>query len=110
MNSRYKDFYDIVFLSSVYEIDGPKLQQSLQNVLKQRGTRLQHNIYAAEFANAKEKQWQAFKKRIASDSELSFMEIMQQIKKFMLPVHEAMEAGKTFTAHWNKTSWLQKEF
>ena len=45
MNSRFKDFYDIVFLSGIYEIEGAKLQQSLFNVLRQRGTNLNRTIY-----------------------------------------------------------------
>lgn len=94
MNSRFKDFYDIVFLSGIYEIKGAKLQQSLFNVLRQRGTNLSRTIYTSNFVDEKQKQWQAFKNRIGSDSDLSFQDIMQRIKKFMLPVHEAIERGK----------------
>ena len=106
MNSRFKDFYDIVFLSGIYEIEGAKLQQSLFNVLRQRGTNLSRTIYTSNFVDEKQKQWQAFKNRIGSDSDLSFQDIMQRIKKFMLPVHEAIERGQKFSAYWNKASWI----
>lgn len=109
MNSRYKDFYDIVFLSSIYEIEGARLYQSLRKVLQRRGTRLSLNIYAPEFAASKERYWQAFKRRIASDSTLSFTDVMQRIKEFMLPVHEAIEHGEKFDAFWDKKAWISSK-
>ena len=104
-NSRYKDFYDIMYLSQTYKIDGAILQQALVHTFQRRGTKFSMNIYQPEYLNDKEKFWDAFKRRINSDSAIHFDEVIKQIQKFLLPVQNACEQHEVFKLHWNCNDW-----
>lgn len=104
-NSRYKDFYDVLYLSKCYEMDGNILQQALISTFQRRGTEFSKNIYEIGYLEGKEKLWSAFKRRINSDSMSSFAAVMDQIKMFMLPVQEACGEKIEFKKHWDGKGW-----
>lgn len=104
-NSRYKDFYDILFLSQSYEFDGETLQQALLHTFKRRGTKFSMNIYQTDYLEGKEKMWSAFKQRINSNSNIMFVEVMEKIRNFLLPVQQACEQERIFTLHWDRKNW-----
>ncbi len=75
-NSRYKDFYDILYLSQTHELDGTILQRALVGTFQRRGTEFSVNIYESDYLEGKEKLWNAFKQRIHSDISLSFTAVV----------------------------------
>ena len=104
-NSRYKDFYDIRCLSQMYELEGYVLQQALVNTFRRRGTVFSRGIYEPDYLQGKEKLWSAFEQRIHSDSIVPFVEVIDDIRRFLLPVQEACEQGTVFELHWDGKAW-----
>ena len=106
-NRRYKDFYDILYLSQTHELDGTILQRALVGTFQRRGTEFSVNIYESDYLEGKEKLWNAFKQRIHSDISLSFTAVIEQIKSFLLPVQDACEKKIEFKRHWDGKIWKE---
>lgn len=105
MNSRYKDFYDILFLSKIYKFDGSILQEALGKTFKQRQTNFTVKIYRSSYSQKKEGDWKAFLHRIQSEHLTSFEEVMTQIRKFLLPIQWYCRRGKIFAKQWDCNRW-----
>lgn len=88
--SRMKDFFDIDHISTYSEFDSSILMEALSITFKTRGTNLEDRktIFSDEFKsdNKKESQWKAFlnKSKILSDK--SFVDIVDNIEKFIEPI------------------------
>lgn len=105
LNSRMKDFYDIWGLSRKYPFDGGLLQQAITATCTRRKTAIRSDaeIFSDEFAERSEKiaQWSAFiKKGLIADASGSFVNVMADIRMFLLPVALASENRELFKGTW----------
>lgn len=88
--SRMKDFFDIDHISTYSAFDSSILLEALTITFKTRGTNLEDRktIFSEEFKtdNKKESQWKAFlnKSKILSDK--NFVDIVNNIEKFIKPI------------------------
>ncbi|MGC4234692.1 MAG: nucleotidyl transferase AbiEii/AbiGii toxin family protein [Niabella sp.] len=91
INSRMKDFYDVYHLLTTQDINMKTLEQSVKVTFKNRDTQLsaEHSIFSEAFRNdpARIKMWAAFLKKIKSDSNISFPEVMKVITEKLLPIY-----------------------
>lgn len=88
--SRMKDFFDIDHISTYSEFDSSILMEALSITFETRGTNLEDRktIFSEEFKTdiKKESQWKAFlnKNKILSDK--TFVDIVNNIEKFIEPI------------------------
>ena len=107
LNSRMKDFYDIYELSRSSNFDGTFLSEAIAQTFKHRNTEfsLCPIVFTDDFPLLPNKQiqWQAFQRRtgIANVPE-NFSVIVAAIKRFLLPVYEALVVKELFGAQWDK--------
>jgi predicted nucleotidyltransferase component of viral defense system len=89
INSRMKDFYDIWLLLREFEFQGKKLAEAIRLTFQKRGTNFPYEIVAftTEFADLKQAQWEAFRKRLKQDNlPTKFGEIASSVKGFLYPM------------------------
>ena len=104
-NSRYKDFYDIWQLSRTYQIHGETLKEAISQTFMDRYTEFNMTIYQPNFHTEKEKYWRSFLQRINAPINISFAEIMQELKAFLLPIHNSCIEQTPFHDQWDTTGW-----
>lgn len=95
LNSRIRDFYDMLFISRIREFNKADLIEAISKTFAKRNTKLgtEPIIFTENFINDKSKQtqWTAFLKRLsAHDMPESFVEVMKELKNFLLPVISPM--------------------
>jgi hypothetical protein len=93
LNSRMKDFYDIWLLSRTFEFRGELLEKAIQFTFGKRKSSYADEIIAfgETFAMEKQAQWAAFAKKLyLKDTPGVLVEIIVQIKTFILPVITAL--------------------
>ncbi len=91
LNSRMKDFYDIWSLSKQFSFQGKTLVEAIKLTLHQRNielSKLEISAFTDTFAQAKQIQWVAFRRRIQEQHiPEAFIQIIRQIKIFLsLPI------------------------
>lgn len=105
LNSRMKDFYDIWLLSQQFQFIGKQLAEAVRLTFERRNTMFpeEPDIFATAFAEQKQSQWSAFRKRLQQEHlPLSFAVIISDLKEFLLPLTEAVFAGGEMPGIWNK--------
>ena len=93
LRSRMKDFYDIWWMSRLFDFEGRRLTQAIQRTFEQRGTALPSEIevFTQPFIDAKKNQWMAFRKRLQQDHvPASFGEITAAVSRFLWPIVAAL--------------------
>ena len=105
VNSRMKDFYDVVMLADDIEFDGATLLQAIRLTNKARGTEtvalppvFQREFYVVDL---KTRQWTSFLQRSNMEAE-SFPEIGEKISAFLWPVYAALLNGSSFEGKWDR--------
>lgn len=100
--SRMKDFYDIYYLSGLFDFDGTVLREAIEKTLKHRSR--EHNPSAFEeildfqnnvFLNT---QWKSFEPAQAAG--LGFSEVLVQLNAFLKPVYQSILEGTDWEASW----------
>ncbi len=85
-----KDFFDIDHISAYSEFDSSILLEALSITFKTRGTNLEDRktIFSEEFKtdNKKESQWKAFLNKSKIFSDKTFVDIVNNIEKFIEPI------------------------
>ena len=110
MTSRMKDFYDIYYLSKMFDFDGRKLQEAIVETLQNRGTSYNRNSLQqiAGFVNDADMiaKWKRSLKDIKR-SDLSFEEVVETIVNFLKPVWDEIVDEEEFFGEWSKkqNSW-----
>jgi predicted nucleotidyltransferase component of viral defense system len=105
-NSRMKDFYDLTVISRKFSFRGVGLARAIKEVFMLRGLIPGPGSPTAlnpEFGNDKVKrtQWRAFLSRIVhSDDEKDFEKVIHELRRFLLPLVEAVRDGISFTGKW----------
>lgn len=100
--SRMKDFYDIYYLSGIFDFDGVVLKEAVDKTLKHRGR--EENPAAFEeirdfennvFLNT---QWKAFEP--AQSVGLEFSETLVRLETFLKPVYKSILENTDWAASW----------
>lgn len=111
--SRMKDFFDIYYLSSMFEFDGRTLQEAIWQTIQHRGTSYEVNSFQriGEFQNNSflVSQWTRFQPSIQMDLP-EFKSVIYRIQQFLQPVFEAAIHEREFFADWSseeKKWWEQ---
>lgn len=106
-NGRYKDFYDIYVLSSNYDLDGNELKYAIVETFTRRETGYDDIVaFEPEFTedSIRQGRWRAFIKKKKAMTKVEFAEAIEQSKKLLTPIVEAIKQNKEFDRQWNKES------
>lgn len=115
LTGRMKDFYDIYYLARTFDFDGAKLQEAIFETLQNRGTPYEKDSFKRVVLLADDedmkKKWKYFLKNIKDES-LEFALVIDEIKRFLEPVFDAITEKKKWQHSWDSlsTSWLQLQF
>lgn len=110
--SRMKDFFDIYYLSHLFDFDGRKLQEALFETLQHRGTAYEKDSMdrVKEFEESKflQELWKNFNPGARLETP-DFHSILMQIDRFLSPVYEAIITEKEFFCTWSskENSWKE---
>ncbi len=111
MTSRMKDFYDVYYLSDMFDFDGRKLQEAIFETLQNRGTPYSRDSLnkIEEFAKDAEMiaKWNYFLRTIKM-SELGFEKVISAIVCFLSPVWQAIVDEDELLKKWDKekNAWV----
>ena len=109
--SRMKDFYDIYYLSGIFNFNGTVLREAVEKTLKHRGRELNPVIFdeirefdSSTFLNT---QWRAFGP--AQSAGLEFSEALRRLEIFLKPVYESILEDSSWNADWLCTDkmWIK---
>ena len=102
--SRMKDFFDIYYLSSMFDFDGRKLQEAIWQTVQHRGTVYEANSFdriSAFGDNAfLSAQWTRFQPSMQVQLP-EFASILYRLKEFLQPVFEASIHEREFFMDWS---------
>lgn len=110
MTSRMKDFYDIYYLSNMFDFDGRKLQEAIYETLQNRGTTYSEDSLDKIKAFANDSQmiskWKLYL-RTMKMPELEFNVVIQNICEFLYPVWNAVVKEIDFCGEWkiSENNW-----
>lgn len=108
MTSRMKDFYDIYYLSNMFDFDGRKLQEAIFETLQNRGTSYSRDSLnqIAELANDAEMitKWNYFLRTIKM-SELDFAEVVDAMIHFLSPLWQSIIDEDELLKKWDKEKY-----
>lgn len=109
-NGRYKDFYDIYVLADRYKLDGAELKKAIIETFTHRGTGFDDIVaFDEDFTidATRQGRWKAFIKKKKALVKVEFEEIMELLKKLLLPIVDAIQNDKSFEMVWDKEekSW-----
>lgn len=111
MTSRMKDFYDIYYLSNMFDFDGRKLQEAIFETLQNRGTTYSRDSLdkIKEFANDAQmiSKWNLYLRTIKMP-ELEFKTVIESIYIFLEPVWDAIISEEELFETWDKNAgkWM----
>ena len=109
-NSRIKDFYDIWVIANEIEVGGGLLTEAINATFSARETSITKEpleIFQDEFTKDanKETQWKAFLNKNGLESELTFEELMSQLKSYLEIPYIALSEGEGFDKEWSVSDW-----
>ncbi len=108
--SRMKDFYDIYYLSGMFDFDGVVLSEALKKTLIYRNRVIPENaferILSFDQSSFLMTQWASFKP--AKETGLTLTEALTRINVFIRPVFESVVTEQPMTVHWisEKVEWI----
>lgn len=111
--SRMKDFFDICFLAGMFDFEGRKLQEAIQETLGHRGTNYDKDSFRRinRFKDNAFMQnlWGNYKKGIGNDCP-EFDKIVDQLTEFLEPIFEAIIGENEFFLFWSsrRQGWSQQ--
>lgn len=111
--SRMKDFYDIYYLSRLFEFDGRKLQEAMLQTLQHRGTVYERNsmekIKAFEENEFLQTLWKHFNPGPGLETP-DFHTVLSQIDGFIGPIYEKIVREEEFFGFWSvsQNGWITK--
>lgn len=104
LNSRIKDYFDLVILSRMYPFEGGVLVEAIRSTFQNRGTVVEANpvglteAYGADPARIV--QWRAFVRRSRIDSEWELEDVVEQVRRFSVPLLTSIAEGYPFDLRW----------
>lgn len=107
LTGRMKDFYDIYYLSQMFDFDGIKLQSAIEGTLRNRRTEYDKDSFKRVIALVEDEdmqvKWRYFLKTLRS-SDIEFAEVMKVIEKFLNPVWVAIVEKKMLSKTWKSVN------
>ncbi len=105
LNSRMKDFYDLVALSRACDFRGAVLAEAIRKTFTARNTSVPPDfdslIHALESDLNKQRQWEAFlTKSEIVDAPWDFADAVSEIRNFLEPVVRSLSEGRDFRGIW----------
>lgn len=101
--SRMKDFYDIYYLSGVFDFSGQILRKAVSSTLSHRKRELPNDAFEeidafkdTPFLNV---QWNAFEP--AKNVNLSFADTVDRLRTFLEPVYRSILEGTGYDCSWS---------
>ena len=92
INSRMKDFYDIYYILGKFNISNARLYQAIKETFKRRKTPMMETPVVLsgdhKFIDNKQIQWNAFLKRIQSEMDVEFSDIIERIIEILGPIYK----------------------
>lgn len=110
LTSRMKDFYDISYLSHMFDFEGRKLQEAIFLTLQNRATTYEKNSFARIMALADDDEmnirWRYFTKNLEIEAS-TFTGVLTDIEAFLRPVFNAIVSENEFFKIWRSDdrSW-----
>ena len=88
VNSRMKDFYDILFLAENNAFSMLMLNTAIAATFDKRKTDIgkRHFVYEDKYINLKASLWNAYLRKIESTDVISFQEVVRKMESFLEPV------------------------
>lgn len=113
INSRIKDFYDLLIIANTQTLNSDNLQAAIQATFERRNTPITQTlvfVFSDRFKNDANKviQWQAFLKKNKLVCPLTFAELVTRIELFIQPIYQQIGTGLTTTKQWNAHAWSWK--
>jgi predicted nucleotidyltransferase component of viral defense system len=109
INTRMKDFFDIWLLTQEATISGLNLQRAVRATFRSRNTPIPIDTPLAlsnQFAEERHQLWGTFIKRIDMDDKPDFVQVVVELRGFILPVLEAIRSNVDFKENWTpETQW-----
>ena len=112
LTGRMKDFYDIYYLSRMFDFDSLKLQTAIQETLLNRGTAYEKDSFDRVIALADDEdmqiKWRYFLKTLGNP-EISFETVISGLQDFLEPVWNCIVAEEEFLMNWQaiNTDWTK---
>lgn len=108
--SRMKDFYDIYYLSGIFDFEGDVLRDALSSTLRHRNRELSSDAFMDIAAFRTNRflltQWNAFTP--AKKTELLFSDVIDRLEIFLEPVYQSILQETKFDKRWNneRRQWI----
>ena len=108
--SRMKDFYDIYYLSGIFDFDGKILVEAIRSTLDHRNRDLSDDVFAEieDFRNndALNIQWRVFEP--AQESGLLFDDVLDRLVVFLEPIYQNILKETDYDKQWScdKKTWI----
>lgn len=102
-NSRLKDYYDLWRLASTRDYEGPVLALAIRAVFERRQTMIPEGIPAGLTDSYSEQwgvQWLGVLNRFGVDDPPSLMEVLDLLRRFLLPVFESLAVDEELEHTW----------
>lgn len=108
--SRMKDFYDIYYLSGLFDFDGSILQAAVRSTLQHRNRELYESVFDDIRAFAMNPGLLLFWKNfgLSQENNLSFEKVIQRLVDFLEPVYISIMQGSSFYMWWSSEKRLWK--
>ena len=101
--SRMKDFFDIYYLSSVFDFSGRTLKEAVLLTARHRGRILESDAFMriGEFAEDPFMKTQWIRFEPAKEAGLEFSEVLHRLDQFLQPIYDAILKGEEFDRQWS---------
>ncbi len=105
LNSRMKDFYDLMILARDFEFTGELLTAAVRATFERRQTDIPEGApiaLQAGFTEERDKliQWKAFIRKSGASNAPALEEVIAELQAFLLPVLKAARVEDTFNKQW----------
>lgn len=108
--SRMKDFFDIYYVSSMFNFEGRQLTEAVWETIRHRGTPYDADYFERifEFRNNKflVAQWARFQSTLQMKLP-EFADVLDEMHQFLKPVFDSGVEGRPFSMEWSakKKQW-----
>lgn len=107
LNSRMKDFFDVMLLSREHDFSGAQLAEAIEHTFSKRSTEIDSGAvcFTNKFAEepTKKVQWSAFLRRSllkGTDIPNEFSPVVKHVRTFLQPIAVALTKKQAFELQW----------
>ncbi len=111
LNTRHKDYFDIMMLAKYYDIDGGNLTQAISNTFEKFDDKVPSDFHALskEFASqrSQQAQWQAFLMETHADERSTFEQAVDYCASLLYPAIKAVHSNDDPGLWMPQTGWVE---